>query len=121
MAITGIDHIQLAMPQGKEHAAREFYHGLLGIPEVQKPAQLATRGGCWFETGSVRIHLGIEQNFLPAKKAHPALLTDDLSMLVRRLEAAGYVVTEDQPLPGYDRRFVNDPFGNRIELMQILT
>ncbi|MBA8880624.1 VOC family protein [Phyllobacterium myrsinacearum] len=119
MAITGINHIQLAMPQGKEQAAREFYHGLLGIPEVQKPEQLAARGGCWFQIGNVRIHLGVEQNFLPAKKAHPALLTDDLSALTRALEAAGYAITEDQPLERYDRRFVNDPFGNRIELMQI--
>ncbi|MGO4451339.1 VOC family protein [Phyllobacterium sp. TAF24] len=119
MAITGIDHIQLAMPEGEEQAARAFYDGLLGIPEVAKPAALAGRGGCWFEIGGVRIHLGVEQNFSPAKKAHPALLTNDLFALVRTLEAAGYAITEDQPLAKYDRRFVNDPFGNRIELMQL--
>lgn len=119
MAIIGIDHIQLAMPDGKEPEAREFYGGLLGIPEVQKPPQLAARGGCWFEINNVRIHLGVEQNFSPAKKAHPALLTDDLLALVHALEAAGFTVTEDQPLAKYDRRFVNDPFGNRIELMQL--
>jgi catechol 2,3-dioxygenase-like lactoylglutathione lyase family enzyme len=118
MAITGIEHIQLAMPTGEEQAAREFYDGLLGIPEVPKPASLAGRGGCWFETGSVRLHLGVEQNFSPAKKAHPALLTDNLAALVCALEAAGYAIAEDQPLEKYDRRFVHDPFGNRIELMQ---
>jgi catechol 2,3-dioxygenase-like lactoylglutathione lyase family enzyme len=116
--IIGIDHVQLAMPPGGESAAREFYQGLLGISEVSKPSHLAGRGGCWFEQTGVKIHLGVENGFNPAKKAHPALLVDNLSLLVQTLKAAGYAITEDQPLEGYDRWYVNDPFGNRIEIMQ---
>ena len=116
--ILTIDHVQLAMPAGGESAARDFYMGLLGIAEVPKPAHLARRGGCWFEQGGVKIHLGVEDNFSPAKKAHPALLVDDFATLIRTLEDAGYAITEDQPLEGYDRRYVSDPFGNRIEIMQ---
>ncbi|MEP7455837.1 VOC family protein [Phyllobacterium sp. SB3] len=120
MAITGIDHVQLAMPAGEEQAARGFYAGLLGIPEVPKPTQLAARGGCWFETNGVKIHLGVEVGFQPARKAHPAFIVDDLDALTALLEASGFPTNEDQPLDGYSRRYVNDPFGNRIELMQVI-
>ena len=118
MQIERLDHVQLAMPAGGEDAARRFYDGTLGIPEVRKPAHLAKRGGCWFENGSVKIHLGVEQGFRPAKKAHPALIVSDLSALIKRLSDNGYRVVEDEPLEGYDRRYVDDPFGNRIELME---
>jgi catechol 2,3-dioxygenase-like lactoylglutathione lyase family enzyme len=118
MNIIGIDHVQLAMPAGGEDKAREFYFGLLGIPEVTKPATLAPRGGVWFQHGQVKIHLGVERDFRPARKAHPALRVRDLAGLVRRLREAGVVVIDDDALPGYDRVYVSDPFGNRLELVE---
>ena len=120
MPIERLDHVQLAMPCGQEAAARAFYAGLLGIPEVAKPAHLAARGGCWFERGALKLHLGVEADFRPAKKAHPALIVSDLPGLVRRLEAAGHATNADEPLSGYDRCYVEDPFGNRIELLEPL-
>ena len=120
MTIIGIDHVQLAMPEGAEDEARRFYFGLLGIPEVQKPAALAQRGGAWFHLGQVKIHLGVERDFRPALKAHPALLVRDLPALARHLREAGVPVVEDDALPGYDRVYVSDPFGNRLELMEEL-
>jgi catechol 2,3-dioxygenase-like lactoylglutathione lyase family enzyme len=118
MTIIGIDHVQLAMPAGAEDEARGFYVGLLGILEVQKPVALARRGGAWFQLGPVKIHLGVEKDFRPALKAHPALLVRDLPSLVRRLAEAGVPVVRDDELPGYDRVYVSDPFGNRLELME---
>jgi catechol 2,3-dioxygenase-like lactoylglutathione lyase family enzyme len=118
MEIVGFDHVQLAMPAGGEAAARLFYGGLLGLAEVAKPSHLAARGGCWFERGAVKLHLGVDPDFRPARKAHPALLVDDLPTLAARLEAGGHAPRSDEPLDGYDRLFVDDPFGNRIELMQ---
>lgn len=118
MAVLRLDHVQLAMPAGHEDKARAFYQGMLGLPQVEKPPQLAARGGCWFEDGSVKIHLGVDAPFIPARKAHPALIVDDLRGLAARLEKGGYRVVEDQPLAGYDRLYVDDPFGNRIELME---
>lgn len=116
--IVALDHVQLAMPAGGEDDARRFYDGLLGIPEAPKPAHLAVRGGCWFELGSVRLHLGVEADFRPAKKAHPALIVEDLAALQTRLTAAGFACRAGDYLEGYDRIDVHDPFGNRIELMQ---
>jgi catechol 2,3-dioxygenase-like lactoylglutathione lyase family enzyme len=113
-----IDHVLLAMPAGREDDARAFYQGLLGIAEISKPSRLAARGGCWFEAGEVKLHLGVEQAFAPARKAHPAFIVDDLTALIDDLKHAGYRLVEDEPLDGYDRIFVDDPFGNRIELMQ---
>ena len=113
-----LDHIQLAMPPGQENDARAFYQGMLGITEVLKPPHLAARGGCWFENGPLKVHLGVEVDFIPARKAHPAFIVDDLRVLATDLERAGYRVVEDQPLQGYDRLYVDDPFGNRIELME---
>jgi catechol 2,3-dioxygenase-like lactoylglutathione lyase family enzyme len=113
-----IDHVQLAMPPGGEARACQFYEGLLSIPEMPKPPHLAARGGCWFEHGSLKIHLGVEQEFRPAKKAHPALLVSDLESIVSRLRAAGVRIVDDEPLDGYARVYVDDPFGNRIELME---
>jgi catechol 2,3-dioxygenase-like lactoylglutathione lyase family enzyme len=121
MSVIGLDHLQLAIPVGGEDRARAFYAGLLGFTEVPKPAVLAGRGGCWFESGAVRLHLGVETDFRPALKAHPAFLVDDLSGLIEQLRAAGVAVNEDKPLAGYERRFVADPFGNRVELMQRLS
>ena len=116
--VTGIEHVQLAMPVGEEAAARAFYGELLGLPERAKPAELAQRGGCWFEAPGVKVHLGVEADFRAAKKAHPALLVDDLAALLANLTAAGVAVAEDEPADGRARCFVSDPFGNRIELMQ---
>jgi len=118
--VHGIDHVQLAMPKGREDEARRFYAGVLGLPEQPKPPNLAARGGCWFGTEGIVLHLGVEDGFRPARKAHPALLVEDLTALVRRLDEAGVEVVRDEPLPGYDRVYVADPFGNRIELLEPL-
>jgi catechol 2,3-dioxygenase-like lactoylglutathione lyase family enzyme len=118
VTIKAIEHVQLAMPPGREEEARQFYRQLLEIPEVPKPPPLAARGGCWFERGSLKIHLGVEQDFRPARKAHPALLVERLRDLVARLSAAGCRISEDESLAGYDRVYVDDPFGNRIELLE---
>jgi catechol 2,3-dioxygenase-like lactoylglutathione lyase family enzyme len=118
MRLRGLDHIQLAMPKGEEEKARAFYGGLLGIPEVTKPANLAPRGGCWFESGQLKVHLGVDPHFVPARKAHPAFVVEGLTELIEILRQAGCKVTEDQPLKGYNRKYVDDPFGNRIELME---
>jgi catechol 2,3-dioxygenase-like lactoylglutathione lyase family enzyme len=118
--VDAIDHVQLAMPAGREQDARDFYSGLLGIPERPKPPHLAARGGCWFESDSVKLHLGVDGDFRPAKKAHPALLVRDLPELVARLRAAGVELVDDGPLEGYDRVYAYDPFGNRLELLEPL-
>lgn len=116
--VAAIHHVQLAMPAGGEDRARTFYAGLLGVPEVAKPAQLAARGGCWFEDGVVRIHLGVEAGFVGARKAHPALLVVGLDDLVRRLRDAGHPVTAGDGIAGLRQVYVDDPFGNRIELLE---
>jgi len=121
MPVTRIDHVQLAMPAGREPDAAAFYEGLLGITEVPKPPHLAKRGGCWFEDGSLKVHLGVDADFQPARKAHPALMVAGLRTLVADLVNAGVVVKDDEPLEGYDRVYVDDPFGNRIELMEPLS
>ena len=118
MQVEALHHVQLAMPPGSEEQARAFYADLLDIPEVEKPPHLARRGGCWFERGLLKIHLGVEQEFRSAKKAHPAFTVIDLPSLIRKLKDAGYQAIEDEPLAGYDRRYVADPFGNRLELME---
>jgi len=118
MYLKRLDHIQLAMPEGAEDKARAFYGKALGIREVTKPPRLAARGGCWFEEGDLKVHLGVEADFRPARKAHPAFIVNDLSALVANLKACGYSAKEDLLLEGYDRVYVDDPFGNRIELMQ---
>ena len=106
------------MPSGGEAAARDFYEETLGIPEIAKPAHLASRGGCWFEREALKIHLGVESDFRPARKAHPALIVEELPALIQRLAARGVIVKPDEPLEGYERVYVDDPFGNRIELME---
>lgn len=119
--VTILHHVQLAMPPGGEDAARAFYEGLLAITEVPKPAALAARGGCWFEDGPLRVHLGVEADFRPATKAHPALLVDDLDDLVARLAAAGHPTRPGDGADGFDQCYVDDPFGNRIELLGLFT
>ncbi|HEY9181529.1 MAG TPA: VOC family protein [Candidatus Baltobacteraceae bacterium] len=112
---TAIDHVQLAMPPGREDDARAFFCGVLGMTELPKPAELASRGGCWFASGVVQVHLGVEADFRPARKAHPGLRCADLRQTLARLRAAGISYEEDRRT-GMLRAFVDDPFGNRIEL-----
>jgi catechol 2,3-dioxygenase-like lactoylglutathione lyase family enzyme len=121
MPVQRLDHVQLAMPAGGEDRARQFYHGVLGIPEVPKPADMAARGGCWFERDQLKVHLGVEAQFRAARKAHPAFIVSDLAALVAQLRSAGYPVKEDHAMAGYFRVFVDDPFGNRVELMELAT
>jgi catechol 2,3-dioxygenase-like lactoylglutathione lyase family enzyme len=116
--VIGLDHVQLALPAGKEEEARQFYSGLLGLPERQKPAHLIARGGVWFENEAVKVHLGVDPDFRPARKAHPGLLVSDLSNLAASLRAARVEVVDGEPLDGYEHVYVNDPFGNRLELME---
>jgi catechol 2,3-dioxygenase-like lactoylglutathione lyase family enzyme len=118
MGVVGIDHVQLAMPAGEESRARQFYAGILGLTEVAKPAHLASRGGAWFEAPGVRIHLGVDREFRPARKAHPGLLVEDLTSLVASLRGAGHDVVEGEALGGYRHVYVDDPFSNRLELLE---
>lgn len=113
-----LDHVQLAMPKGEEAAARGFYCDVLGMTELTKPPILAKRGGCWFASGDVQIHLGVEADFRPAKKAHPALCCSDYASFTMRLQHAGIELIPDDALPGTARCYIHDCFGNRIELIQ---
>ena len=117
--IVGIDHVQLAMPPGAEARARDFYIAVLGMTEIDKPAALASRGGCWFASGDAALHLGVESDFRPAQKAHPGLLVDDLAALQAALETAGFVCTRsDGDVPGVARFHTHDCFGNRLEFQE---
>lgn len=118
MTVQAIQHVQLAMPAGREGEARAFYGEVLGLPEVAKPPDLAKRGGAWFERGSVRVHLGVEADFRPARKAHLGLLVDDLTAVLAECRRRGLEVVAGEPLEGFERAYVFDPFGNRLELMQ---
>ncbi len=118
MSILAFAHVQLAMPKGGEDRAREFYAGVLGLEEMPKPAALAARGGAWFSNGAIQLHLGVEAEFRPAQRAHPALLVQGIDDYIRRARAGNFRLVDDDPLPGYRRIFVYDPFGNRIELME---
>jgi catechol 2,3-dioxygenase-like lactoylglutathione lyase family enzyme len=115
--LTAIDHVQLALPEGEEATARAFFAGVLAMREVPKPEKLAARGGCWFESGGVRIHLGVERDFRPARKAHPALRCRNYDGLLLRLDEHGIPQQNDDSLPGTRRCHIADPFGNRIELI----
>lgn len=116
--VVGLDHVQVAMPVGGEAAARAFYVDVLGLEEVEKPAAMVARGGCWFAgPRGVAIHLGIESAFVPARKAHPALVVADLAGARTLLLSAGVPVEDDNVLTGVDRCYINDPFGNRLELI----
>lgn len=118
MPLVSIDHVQLAMPAGGEDSARWFYGTLLGLPEIPKPEHLAKRGGCWFESPTVKIHVGVEEDFRPAKRAHPALMVEGLRTLAQQLKDAGVELVDDEPLEGFDRVYAYDPFGNRLELLE---
>ena len=113
-----LDHIQLAMPLGEEAKAREYFTGVLGMDEEEKPEPLASRGGCWFRSVSVILHVGGECAFSPQSKAHPAFSISDLEALEKKLKEKEYEVIWDHELPGRKRFYSTDPFGNRIEFMQ---
>lgn len=118
MKVTGLDHVQLAMPPGEEKAARWFYGKVLSLSEVPKPPELVPRGGCWFRGQGVELHLGVQQDFAPARKAHPAFLVADLEDARQKLENAGISVLPDEAVPGVRRFYASDPFGNRLEFIQ---
>jgi catechol 2,3-dioxygenase-like lactoylglutathione lyase family enzyme len=118
--ILDLHHVQLAMPEGGEELARTFYSGILSLQEVEKPAQLRMRGGAWFESGYVRVHLGVEKPFTAAQKAHPAFRVSSLEDTILLLVAQGIEIRRDIDLPDMKRVYVSDPFGNRIELLELL-
>ncbi|WP_369235674.1 VOC family protein [Streptomyces sp. R21] len=118
--LTAVDHVQLAAPPGTEDALRAYYVDVLGMTEIPKPPVLAARGGCWFAAGAVQLHLGTEQDFRPAKKAHPGLRVRDIEAYADRLAAHGAQVTWDDNLPGHRRFYSEDPVGNRLEFLEPL-
>ncbi|WP_327662967.1 MULTISPECIES: VOC family protein [unclassified Streptomyces] len=117
MTLVGVDHVQLAAPPGSEEVLRSFYVDDLGMTELPKPPALAARGGCWFRAGAVELHLGIDRDFRPAKKAHPGLLVRDIEAYARRLAGRGVPVEWDDLLPGRRRFYCTDPVGNRLEFL----
>ncbi len=119
MSVLGIDHVQVAAPRGRDDEARLFYGDLLGMAELEKPEAIRSRGGCWFAAGAQELHVGIEQPFAPARKAHPGLVVSDLDALRARLRGAGVEYEDDAKIEGVDRLFVHDPFGNRLELRAV--
>lgn len=116
--LRSLHHVQLAMPSGREDEARAFYGDVLGMTEAVKPPVLAARGGCWFRQDALEIHLGVEEGFAPARKAHPGILVDDLDTLLARLRRQGLEPIEDDAFPGHRRFYVDDCFGNRLEFLQ---
>ncbi len=115
-----LHHMQLTMPRGEEPAARSFYRDVLAMSEVDKPPALAARGGAWFRAGGVELHLGVEDDFRPARRGHPGILVDDLDDVVSRLRSAGQDATWDGDFPGYRRVYAYDPFGNRLEFLELI-
>jgi catechol 2,3-dioxygenase-like lactoylglutathione lyase family enzyme len=115
--ITGIDHVQLAMPVGAEEQARQFYSGVLGLAEIVKPAVLAVRGGVWFQCGPAQLHLGADPLFQAAKKAHPALVVADFDAFAAILAGHGVTLMPEEVVGGRPRANLFDPFGNRLELI----
>jgi catechol 2,3-dioxygenase-like lactoylglutathione lyase family enzyme len=118
MFVTGIDHVQIAAPKGCEPEARNFFGYLLGLEEIEKPEPLRSRGGCWFKAGSRQLHIGVEEQFRPARKAHPAFAVADINALFVRLTGAGVRCVWDDALGGARRFYANDPWGNRLELTE---
>src|SRR5688572_5521353 len=116
--IEGMHHVMIAIPQGGEAEARAFYGDALGLGELPKPETLQARGGVWFSAGDIQLHFGIDPDFRPATKAHVALQVTCITVLRDRLVAAGYRVEPDDSLPGFERYYVADPFGNRIEILE---
>ncbi|HEX8630276.1 MAG TPA: glyoxalase [Catenuloplanes sp.] len=119
-AFERLHHVQLAIPPAGEDVARGFYGGVLGMAEVNKPAALAARGGCWFRGGGWEVHLGVEEAFTPARKAHPGVLVNDLDALAERLESRARTVQWDPHFPGHRRLYSADDHGNRLEFLQPL-
>ncbi|GGO88385.1 VOC family protein [Wenjunlia tyrosinilytica] len=119
--ISSLDHVQLAAPPGSEERLRAYYLDILGMAEADKPPALATRGGCWFEAGALRLHIGIEADFRPARKAHPGITVTGIEDFARRISARGATVTWDDNLPGHRRFYSEDPFGNRLEFLEPTT
>ena len=117
-AFLGVHHVQLAIPAGGEEESRAFWSEVLGFDEIEKPAALAARGGCWFRAGAVEIHLGVDLEYRPSRKGHPGILVRGLRHLAQRLEAHGVVVTWDAGFPGFDRFYASDRFGNRLEFLE---
>ncbi len=113
-----VHHVQLAIPVGGEEVCRSFWRDVLALDELNKPPALAARGGCWFRGGGLEVHLGVEEDFVPARKAHPGILVRDLPQLAHRLENAGVAVLWDTEMPGFERFYAADPFGNRLEFME---
>jgi catechol-2,3-dioxygenase len=113
-----LDHVQIAAPPDCEVAARRFYGEIIGLPEVPKPPVLRSRGGVWFQVSGEQLHIGVEQDFQPARKAHPAFATENLNDMATRLQNAGYEITWDEALPEARRFYVNDPWGNRVEFLE---
>ncbi|WP_226034752.1 VOC family protein [Aquibacillus saliphilus] len=118
--IKGLDHIQLAAPLDSEQKARNFFYHLLGMEEIEKPELLKQNGGVWFQCGNQELHIGIEQNFMPARKAHPAIYVTNINQLKERLNHHSIDIITDDRLPGYQRFYVNDPFGNRLEFLELI-
>jgi catechol 2,3-dioxygenase-like lactoylglutathione lyase family enzyme len=116
VTVLAIDHVQIAAPASCEADARRFYGGLLGMAEIAKPDAIGARGGCWFAAGAQELHVGVEEPFAPARKAHPGLVVSDLDELRRRFRSAGVAFEDDEKIGGVERLFVHDPFGNRLEL-----
>lgn len=118
MLITDIDHIQIAAPRGCEDAARHFFQALLELEEIDKPESLRSRGGCWFRVGTRQLHVGVEDPFRPATKAHPAFGVGDPDRVFQKLQGAGVLCTWDNSVPGLRRFYANDPWGNRLEFTE---
>jgi catechol 2,3-dioxygenase-like lactoylglutathione lyase family enzyme len=116
--ITALDHVQLAAPPGSEDACRAYYRDILGMTEIPKPPVLAARGGVWFQAGAAQLHIGVEEPFVPARKAHPALRISGIREYAEHITARGARVTWDDNLPGHLRFYSHDPFGNRIEFLE---
>jgi predicted enzyme related to lactoylglutathione lyase len=118
VAILSIEHVQIAIPMGAEERARGFYAGILGFSEVEKPASMAKRNSIWFAAGSVSLHLGLEPDFHPAKRAHPAFVVNNMDQILADCERGGVTMKPDVSFKGFRRVHVFDPFGNRLELME---
>jgi catechol 2,3-dioxygenase-like lactoylglutathione lyase family enzyme len=119
MEVRGIDHVQVAGPPGCEPAARSFYGDLMGLREIPKPPALAARGGVWFAVGSQELHVGVEEDFRPALKAHPAFSCEDADALASALQASGAPIAWDGAVAGARRFYTSDPFGNRLEIVGV--
>ena len=120
MTFVGLDHVQVAIPPASEDLARSFYNGALGLEELEKPASMRAAGGAWFRVGGAELHLGVEADFQPARKAHPGLRVTDADAIAERCSAAGIPIQWDDRYPGVRRFYVHDPFGNRLEILQLL-